>query len=1206
MNLITPEYISKYISFQYGDTEWNYSSEAKKDIPKIQAEGAAKLWNILQHKEIALLADEVGMGKTYQALAIMITIWLQKPNAKILIYAPNENVALKWIKEYETFIRYHYKFTDDKIKSSINGEPLRKAVYCEGQLELLKYVNQGWPSLFVCKTSSLSNFLSKRITQVELDKLNINILKNIDDKSSDIEKADWMYRFAKKCNDFIYEKLAANGKTPFDLIIYDEAHYLRNAHADTNRSLVAHAFFAKRDVNNYDGQTEPMAFLSQKALLLTATPNHSSSRNIESIVSIFNNNYKGIQPDVILKQICVRRFRRLNSKTKHQYRKEIDEPVEMTTIKEKLFFALYQRSLVKHKAEQFKKNKDTSNRQNPYRLLFGYLEGFEFLPNRNSESIKKSNDQNKSTDFEERDDKKVIQDLAEAHYIIYKKYPIHPKYNKTVENLSPEDNNSLHPDKKVVFVRRIPSVFELSRRVIQAYDNQFTSLLLDSKAFDVPNDFKNWDEIKLRRYFATKAKSIFEDNEEIENTENENSEIVEVDHYNVSSKYYSLFTKKKEGKYKTTDCFNFRNRFLIDLNLFSVFMQPGSDYLGAEYTFEAYQYQGDKRNYAVTARKLRFNLLETKKQDYLFSYISFPNGIIEKPATTQTFPTLFTIWINTIHKSDNELLIDALKHYVAFSEIEKEAFSNYLSKGLLFASSYLIVFYASFKKISIGHNTKPDELYLEFCKTIEKHMLEKGLAFLIAKAVTSFQIFYKKELNLTKDSLLKEKWVFLSNTSPVYPVCAETNRSNILKAFNTPFYPNVLVATSVLQEGVDLHYHCNEIVHYGLAWTQGDNEQRVGRVDRLNGKMENQLRDSNTAILPIHYPYLKNTIDQDQTARFILRKKEAEKLIDQFVPIEQSSEINYLEKMDDSVWKNCFNNPIHKAFESTDPFPVDYHYDFKNVEPVYLNCLDSTSSKTILNPILSALANHFKNEFYIYDTNLQNADNKVFAIKHIRANKRHQPLIAEFNYYEPGLHILEKPVYYLRIKTPIYRRGYKYDNLEYFENQKRVYDNNPVLKIGFENNRKDEFKYFVFVDLPLFYTNNHQINLSDKELIQVVTDLITFADDLENTYTQHKDIKNESIIEDNLEQLQNKSFELTDDRGNNEGHNWLANKSYLYREDKCLVKVDLLNHIYNKNRNEVFVKYYRKNRSDFRCVGFYKNDALEEEIKLYNYIYDNQ
>lgn len=1205
MNLITPEYISNYISFQYDKPEWNYNVNSEKNIPKIQAEGSAKLWNILQQKDVALLADEVGMGKTYQALAIIITMWLQKPNAKILLYAPNETVAGQWINEYETFIRYHYKFNDDKIKSSINGQPLRQAIYCENQLELLKYVNQGWPSLYVCKTSSLSNFLSKKITQQELDSLHINITKNVDEKSGDDEKANWMYRFAKKCNDFIYKKLAKGDNTPFDLIVFDEAHYLRNAHADTNRSLVAHAFFAKRDVKNYEEQKDPMAFLSQKALLLTATPNHSSSKNIESIVSIFNNNFKGLAAADILSQICVRRFRRLHNKTKHQYRKELDEPVEMSSIKEKLFFAMYQRALVKHKAEHFKRNKETSNTQNPYRLLYGYLEGFEFLPTRKTETFTLSKLESKTTDFGERDDKHIIQELAEAHYKVYKCYPLHPKYIKTTDHLSPVFANSFHPDKKVVFVRRIPSVFELSRRAIALYDNQFTTLLLGAQSPDIPNDIKNWNEFTLRKHFATKAKSTFDDTRD-ESNNNDNGEIAEDDPYNVSSKYYSLFTEKKEGKFNTTDCSNFRNRFLKEFQLFSVFMQPGADYLDAPYTFYSYQYQADKRNYAVTARKLRFNGLGRKKQDYLFSYISFPADLTEKQAIPQSFPTLFSIWVNTVQNTDNVQLREALDDYIQFTEIEKEAFTNYLTKGLLFASSYLVVFYASFKNINKKQNIKPDELYLAFCKAVEKDMLQKGLAFLIAKAVSTFQIFYKKELNLTEESLLTEKWTFLNNTSPVFPVCAETNRSSILKAFNTPFYPNVLVATSVLQEGVNLHYHCNEVIHYGLAWTQGDNEQRVGRVDRLNGKMENQLRKSDTAILPIHYPYLKNTIDQDQTARFILRKKEAEKLIDQFISIEQSNEINYLERMDDSIWKNSFNNPSVAAYENKDPFPVVYEKDFKNIKSAALQVQHSNSSKTILEPILTALSKQFKKEFYIYDNKQQAADNKVFAIKHIRANERHQPVIAEFNYYEPGLHILGKPVFYLRIKTPIYRRGYKYDNLTWFGKQKEVYAANPVLKICFDYNRRDEFKYFVCADLPVFKTDNDQFNLSEQELLQVVNDLISFADDLEYTYTENKDIRNESVIEENLPQWHKHTNDLSNNRGNGSDRKWQSVNEYLFREKKYYDNFDLLNHIYYHNMNEVFVKYYRNYGEDFRCVGFYKNDALAEETKLYNFIYENE
>jgi len=370
--------------------------------------------------------------------------------------------------------------------------------------------------------------------------------------------------------------------------------------------------------------------------------------------------------------------------------------------------------------------------------------------------------------------------------------------------------------------------------------------------------------------------------------------------------------------------------------------------------------------------------------------------------------------------------------------------------------------------------------------------------------------------------------------------------------------------------------------------------------------MENQLNKSNTAILPIHYPYLKNTIDQDQTARFILRKKEAEELIDQFVPIDQSNEINYLERMDDSIWKNCFNTPTTAAYQNKDPFPVVYGRDFNNIQTPSLLWQHSTSSKTILEPIFSALAKHFKTEFYIYENSLQITDNKVFAIKHVRLNKRHQPIIAEFNYFEPGLHILDKPVYYLRIKTPIYRRGFKYDNVTGFGKQKEIYAANPIIKIGFDNYRKDEFKYFVCVDLPVFYTDSKHINLSENELIRVVEDLIAFADDLENVYTQSRDITNDSIIEDNLPKWQKQTIDLSSDRGNAADRKWQASSAYLFREKKFTEKFELMNHIYYRNLDEVFVKYYRNYGDDYRCVGFYKNDALEEETKLYNYIFENE
>src|SRR5690606_14303114 len=39
----------------------------------------------------------------------------------------------------------------------------------------------------------------------------------------------------------------------------------------------------------------------------------------------------------------------------------------------------------------------------------------------------------------------------------------------------------------------------------------------------------------------------------------------------------------------------------------------------------------------------------------------------------------------------------------------------------------------------------------------------------------------------------------------------------LLLAFNTPFYPEVLITTSVMAEGVDLHLNCRHVIHHDLS-----------------------------------------------------------------------------------------------------------------------------------------------------------------------------------------------------------------------------------------------------------------------------------------------------------------------------------------------------------------------------------------------------
>jgi hypothetical protein len=64
---------------------------------------------------------------------------------------------------------------------------------------------------------------------------------------------------------------------------------------------------------------------------------------------------------------------------------------------------------------------------------------------------------------------------------------------------------------------------------------------------------------------------------------------------------------------------------------------------------------------------------------------------------------------------------------------------------------------------------------------------------------------------------------------------AGTRKERVRAAFNSPFWPFVLVSTSVGQEGLDFHHYCHAITHWNLPSNPVDLEQREGRVHRYKG-----------------------------------------------------------------------------------------------------------------------------------------------------------------------------------------------------------------------------------------------------------------------------------------------------------------------------------------------------------------------------------
>lgn len=84
-------------------------------------------------------------------------------------------------------------------------------------------------------------------------------------------------------------------------------------------------------------------------------------------------------------------------------------------------------------------------------------------------------------------------------------------------------------------------------------------------------------------------------------------------------------------------------------------------------------------------------------------------------------------------------------------------------------------------------------------------------------------------------------------------------RRRLMTTFNSPFLPEVLVASSVMAEGVDLHRECRHVIHHDLDWNPSTLEQRTGRVDRLGSKASQVGRD-----IVVCEPFVAGTQDEKQ------------------------------------------------------------------------------------------------------------------------------------------------------------------------------------------------------------------------------------------------------------------------------------------------------------------------------------------------------
>jgi hypothetical protein len=104
----------------------------------------------------------------------------------------------------------------------------------------------------------------------------------------------------------------------------------------------------------------------------------------------------------------------------------------------------------------------------------------------------------------------------------------------------------------------------------------------------------------------------------------------------------------------------------------------------------------------------------------------------------------------------------------------------------------------------------------------------------------------------------KSAHITLANVQVAMGETRRDARARLMRAFNTPFSPDILVCSEVMGEGVDLQQMCRHVIHHDLAWNPSSIEQRTGRIDRLGCKAEGRHP------IVVYLPYLAGTADERQ------------------------------------------------------------------------------------------------------------------------------------------------------------------------------------------------------------------------------------------------------------------------------------------------------------------------------------------------------
>ena len=919
---ITPDDVAELIDFTVpGNPE-------TESMALMQCKGVAGLYNILSKGPVAYLADEVGMGKTYQALALAALAWNQRPQARILFVSPRQNLQEKWVDDYGRFFASNYRRQhetgDDRVTSVLFGEPVHRPVPFDNLRSWTPTI--GMPERIAPFLRHPSFMRPVFVRPADLTRDMGQLWRDWQDRfegwavfdsrrpralSAGNASRELNLAFARALNRKLAGE-AASGEPYFDLVVVDEAQCLRHPNNQTNSVL-----------------NEILRGQVAKWLFMSATPAHGGPRDIPTIVNhyphctILDPKLANDLPEMqnALGSFMVRRQRRYitgdrqTEVSKSEYR---DHDKERWAVKDAdmsalstLAMGLVQKGLVDVLA----------SRNNRYRI--GFLSSFESLqsslrPIGSAGGDPIVPDGERPHDFEhdptevrpdERDapDAGFVDELARDFQKRFDMPLPHAKVDSVVDRIAPlafGSDNEVGGRKFLIFTRRVSTVQALRDRLARRHRLAV--------------------ERRMRRCWNVQQLDWTGENANLDDS-SDGEDVADSESYEDDPGDDPLRRATAKGGwlhgYRQTFRATRRNSLFFEDGWLERLCRAGGkdpmdaarsmpDHIWAESWTHASkaaggggQYRANRMRYLAVqgVRRLPdvFGLSKEDAEPWRVAYETCLHNHLERARPDAEphrvddlfqWPTLWTSWDATFGGTPLALPADdpGCVHGVAGRDklCRRQVARTILGQTLRLTDTLLDLYFAN---EAVGRSSeKLAKRFLEWLRSDDRGAVQ----------VRNDCAQWLKHLRLIVDGCLdgagrpwhelvheqEESWAQLFEPRPVVGVTGGSGgHRRVVRQFRTPSLPRVIVCTDTLKEGVDLHLFCDHVLHYGVAWTSGDMEQRVGRVDRYFSQIERRLAGEGPprgVKLHVGYPHVVASLERGQVERVIQRQKDVEALMD--------------------------------------------------------------------------------------------------------------------------------------------------------------------------------------------------------------------------------------------------------------------------------------------------------------------------------------